>query len=250
VTELAIGERIRALRKPAFTQHDLAAAADVSVDVIRKLEQGRWHTASSATLARIARVLGVDVAELLGPSRPVVVTSGDRNRVVAILDALTSVDGLLGELDDAEVPNLTELRRTVTYCFGLYWAGRYGQLAALLPGLLTEAAAALHGAAAAEAGRVADVAAQVPDRGQRFAPLRGARPWVHRRPEGVAAGHGGLGSAAGCHRALLAWSCAHAAGAFPRRRARHGGHCGAEIAHRAAQCGATICIRRAARTGR
>jgi transcriptional regulator with XRE-family HTH domain len=142
VTGLTIGERIRALRKPTFTQHDLAAAADVSVDVIRKLEQGRRHTASIATLARIARVLGVDVAELLGPSRPVLVTSGDQHRTVAIRDALTSVDDLLGELDDADVPNLTEFSRTVTYCFGLYWAGRYGQLAALLPSLLTEAAAA------------------------------------------------------------------------------------------------------------
>jgi transcriptional regulator with XRE-family HTH domain len=81
MTELTSGERIRALRKPTFTQHDLAAAADVSVDVIRKLEQGRRHTASIATLARITRVLGVDVAELLGPSHPVLVTSGDQHRV-------------------------------------------------------------------------------------------------------------------------------------------------------------------------
>lgn len=38
--ELTIGERIRELRRGTFT-HNLAAAADVSVDVIRKLEQGR-----------------------------------------------------------------------------------------------------------------------------------------------------------------------------------------------------------------
>ncbi|MGH3270544.1 MAG: helix-turn-helix domain-containing protein, partial [Trebonia sp.] len=63
-----IGQRIRELRKPRFTQHDLAAAADVSVDVIRKLEQGRRHTASIGTLQRIARALDVDVAELFGRS--------------------------------------------------------------------------------------------------------------------------------------------------------------------------------------
>jgi len=66
-----IGERIRALRTSStYTQDDLAAAAEVSVDVIRKLEQGRRHTASIGTLQRIARALDVDVAELLGPSRP------------------------------------------------------------------------------------------------------------------------------------------------------------------------------------
>ncbi|MGH3803585.1 MAG: helix-turn-helix domain-containing protein, partial [Pseudonocardiaceae bacterium] len=161
MAEPTIGERLRELRRPAFTQHDLAAAADVSVAIIRKLEQGRRQTASIATLARLARVLGVEVAELLGPSRPALVASGDQARVVAIRDALTSVDDLLGELDDADAPDLTEFSRAVTYAFGLYWAGRYGPLAAMLPRLLTEAAAATHGAAAADMDRAADLAAQV-----------------------------------------------------------------------------------------
>jgi hypothetical protein len=38
MAESMIGERIRALRVPVYTQDDLAVAADVSVDVIRKLE--------------------------------------------------------------------------------------------------------------------------------------------------------------------------------------------------------------------
>jgi len=161
MAETTIGERIRALRRGTYTQHDLAAAADVSVDVIRKLEQGRRQTASIATLARIARALGVELAELLGPSRPAPVAGEPPTPVVAIRDALTSVDDLLGELDDVEVLDLIDFGRAVTYCFGLYWAGRYGQLAALLPGLLTEAAAATHRAAASEMGPVADLAAQV-----------------------------------------------------------------------------------------
>ncbi len=160
MAELTIGERIRELRRGIFTQHDLAATADVSVEVIRKLEQGRRMTASIGTLQRLARVLDVDVAELLGPSRPALAASGDQARVVAIRDALTSVDDLLGELDDADAPDLTELARAVTYAFGLYWSGRYGPLAAMLPRLLTEAAAATHGAAASETGRAADLAAQ------------------------------------------------------------------------------------------
>ncbi|MGH3930303.1 MAG: helix-turn-helix domain-containing protein [Pseudonocardiaceae bacterium] len=161
MAEPIIGKRIRELRHPRYTQIDLAVAADVSVDVIRKLEQGRRHTASIATLARIARVLGVDLADLLAPSRLVSAASGDQDRVVAIRDALTSVDDLLGELDDADAPDLTEFSRAVTYAFGLYWAGRYEPLAAMLPRLLTEAAAATHGATPGDSGRAADLAARV-----------------------------------------------------------------------------------------
>lgn len=155
--EPTIGARIRDLRRPTYTQHDLAAAAEVSVDVIRKLEQGRRHTASITTLARIARALDVDIAELLRPCRPAPAVGEHQARISAIRDALTSVDDLLGELDDADAPDLTELGRSVVYCWGLYWSGRYGPLAAMLPRLLTEAQAATHGHAAAGA----DLAGQV-----------------------------------------------------------------------------------------
>ncbi|MGH3790086.1 MAG: helix-turn-helix domain-containing protein [Pseudonocardiaceae bacterium] len=156
-----IGERIRELRRGTFTQNDLAAAADVSVDVIRKLEQGRRHTASIATLARLARALGVDLAELLAPPRPACATSENQGRMSAIRDVLTGVDDLLGELDDADLPDLIELGRAVTYAWGNFYAGRYGSLAALLPRLLADAQAATHAATASDSARVADLAAQV-----------------------------------------------------------------------------------------
>jgi hypothetical protein len=68
-------------------------------------------------------------------------TGADQPQVIAIRDALTSVDDLLGELDGADAPDLAELSRSVTYAWGAYWAGRYGALVALLPRLLAEAAA-------------------------------------------------------------------------------------------------------------
>jgi hypothetical protein len=52
------------------------------------------------------------------------------------------VDDLLGELDDVDAPDLTELGRAVSCAWGLFYAGRYGPLAAMLPRLLTEAQAA------------------------------------------------------------------------------------------------------------
>ncbi len=161
MAESTIGERIRALRTPAYTQDDLAAAAQISVDVIRKLEQGRRHTASIGTLQRIAHALDVDIAALLGPSRPVSGAGEAQARVEAIREALTSVDDLLGELDGVDAPDLAELSRAVTYAWGARWAGRYGPLVAMVPRLLAEAAAATHDATAPEAGRAADLASQV-----------------------------------------------------------------------------------------
>lgn len=161
MTDPTIGERIRELRRPTYTQHDLAVAAEVSVDVIRKLEQGRRQTASIVTLARIAAALGVDLVALLGPPRPVAAANGDQERMSAIRNALTSVDDLLGELDGADLPDLTEFSRAVTYAWGLFWATRYGLLAAMLPRLLTEVTAVTHAAAASDMSRAADLAAQV-----------------------------------------------------------------------------------------
>ncbi|MGH3810870.1 MAG: helix-turn-helix domain-containing protein [Pseudonocardiaceae bacterium] len=161
MAEPTIGERIRALRRRTYTQHDLAAAADVSVDVIRKLEQGRRHTASIATLARLARALGVDLAELLGPSHPLGAASENESRVAAIRDVLTGVDELLGEVDDADAPNLTELARAVTFGWGHFYSGRFVLLAALLPRLLADTQAVTRSAKAADSGRVADLVAQV-----------------------------------------------------------------------------------------
>ena len=161
--EQTIGERIRRLRNGVLmTQDDLAAAAGVSTDLIRKLEQGQRHTASIGNLYRIARALGVDITELLGPARPATAAAPrDQGRIWAIRDALTSVDDFLDELDDSNGPDLAELERAVTYAWGAFWACRYATLAAMLPRLLADAQAATHAATAADAGRAADLAAQI-----------------------------------------------------------------------------------------
>jgi transcriptional regulator with XRE-family HTH domain len=73
--EPSIGERIKRLRHDvAMTQDDLATAAGVSTDLIRKLEQGRRHTASLVSLYRIARALGVEVGVRGSRSRPAPLT--------------------------------------------------------------------------------------------------------------------------------------------------------------------------------
>jgi len=162
MAEPTIGERLRALRKSSsYTQDDLAAAAEISVDVIRKLEQGRRHTASIGTLHRIARALDVDIAELLGRPRTALAASDNQEQVGAIRDALTSVDDLLGELDGADAPDLTELSRAVSYAWGTFFAGKYGPLVALLPRLLADAQTVAHAVTTVDLGCAADLAAQV-----------------------------------------------------------------------------------------
>ncbi|MGH3931027.1 MAG: helix-turn-helix domain-containing protein [Pseudonocardiaceae bacterium] len=162
IVEPTIGECIRELRRPRYTQVDLAVAANVSVDVIRKLEQGRRLTASIGTLQRIARVLGVDVAALLGRARPAATgQTQEQAQVGAIRDALTSIDDLIGGVDGEDVPTVAMLGRSVTYGWGAYWGGRYGLLAAMLPDLLVQSRAVLWDCPVTDRPRAVELAAQV-----------------------------------------------------------------------------------------
>ncbi len=99
----SIGARIRHLRGRHMTQQELADAAEVSVDLVRKLEQGQRHTASVPYLHRIARALGTDLDGLLG--QPQTVAEASVDTVGAIRDALTSIDDLLDEVDDVDTPS-------------------------------------------------------------------------------------------------------------------------------------------------
>jgi transcriptional regulator with XRE-family HTH domain len=143
-----------------MTQDDLAAAADVSTDLIRKLEQGRRHTTSIGSLHRIARALDVDVGELLDRVRPQRSTDDGQALVLPIRDALTPIDDLTGLIDDTDVPTVAMLDRSVTYGWGAYWGGRYGLLGAMLPDLLAQSRAVLRNAVA-DRVRAIDLAAQV-----------------------------------------------------------------------------------------
>ncbi|MFL6126083.1 helix-turn-helix domain-containing protein [Actinophytocola sp.] len=133
-----IGARIQQLRGKLFTQQELADRAQVSVSLIRQLEQGQRHTARVDSLQRIARALDVPLPVLLEKPSAIPSTGG----VVAIRQALTPVDDLLDRdiVNTAPLP-LDETERTVTYLWGAYWAGRYELLSELLPNALMQARA-------------------------------------------------------------------------------------------------------------
>ena len=91
-----IGQRIAQLRNGRMTQQELATAAGVSVDLVRKLEQGNRHTLSISSLHRIAGALDVDAGELLSKTTPLP-DAGEHSGAVAIRRALTYVGDLIGQ---------------------------------------------------------------------------------------------------------------------------------------------------------
>jgi len=150
---LAIGQRIKRLRNGLMTQDDLAAAAGVSTDVIRKLEQARRHTASIASLHRIAAALDVDLGELLGRER--MPNAAPAAGVVALRQAVSDVADLLGDVE-GEPLSLRDAERSITYLWGAYWSGKYDQLTGLIPQALTGLRATLHAADTAARPKAAE----------------------------------------------------------------------------------------------
>ncbi|TGN79788.1 XRE family transcriptional regulator [Streptomyces bauhiniae] len=87
-----LGRNLRRLRRLAsLTQEELADRSDVSVDVIRQLEQGRKHSARLPTLHALVNGLGVELTTLLGD--PPAVSSGENDgpRFVAMRRAVMPV---------------------------------------------------------------------------------------------------------------------------------------------------------------
>lgn len=69
VRDPSIGLNLQRLRSLArLTQELLAEHAGVSLDVVRKLEQGQRTSARIGTLRRLAAALDVDIAELVAPA--------------------------------------------------------------------------------------------------------------------------------------------------------------------------------------
>lgn len=133
-----IGQRIyqlRTERTPRLTQRALAEKADLSVDIIQKLEQGRKASAKITTLTEIARALDVDLPALL--SKPTYLEQVPAaGGLLALRRALTPVADESGGSVSA-----SELRAVVADAWAAYWRGDYDLLTAILPGLLGDARA-------------------------------------------------------------------------------------------------------------
>ncbi|RII13781.1 Helix-turn-helix protein [Streptomyces sp. YIM 130001] len=155
-----LGRTLRRLRRLAsLTQEELSERSDVSVDVIRQLEQRRKHSARLPTLHALAGGLGVELTTLLGD--PPAVSSGgetDGPRFVAVRRAVMPLlHGPQPPLPGPEF-SLDELREQIADGWSQYHAAEFEAVLKALPGLIADA-------------RSASVRQHEDDRGAGFAAL-------------------------------------------------------------------------------
>ncbi|MER8093950.1 helix-turn-helix domain-containing protein [Streptomyces goshikiensis] len=137
-----LGDRMAKLRRAAdLTQEGLSGRSGVSVDVIRKLEQHRKHSARLPTLHSLASGLGVELTALLGDP-PAVPSSGDAEppQLVAVRRAIMPpLFAPPAEPAGAENLSLPLLRAELAEGWTLYHSAAFGRLMDLLPGIIADA---------------------------------------------------------------------------------------------------------------
>lgn len=136
-----LGDRLAHLRRLAdLTQEELAERSDVSVDVVRKLEQRRKHSARLPTLHALSRGLGVELTALLGDP-PGVPSTGEADppQLVAVRRAI--MPPLFAPPEPSGVEGLTVplLRREISDSWTLYHNAEFGRLMEVLPGIIADA---------------------------------------------------------------------------------------------------------------
>jgi transcriptional regulator with XRE-family HTH domain len=139
-TDGHLGDRLARLRRLAgLTQEQVAERSAVSVDVIRKLEQHRKHSARLPTLHALAKGLGVEVTTLLGDP-PAVASNGAPEppelvelRRAVMPSLVPKPPGDLGSL------SLGVVRAEIADAWTIYHSADFAQLLTLLPGIIADA---------------------------------------------------------------------------------------------------------------
>jgi transcriptional regulator with XRE-family HTH domain len=156
-TDSTIGARLKAAREERdYSQRTLAERAGVSLDLVRKLEQGVRGTARITSLTRLAGALDVDLSRLLG--RRERIDRGHDPSVLAVRDALQDVTLLPGvdpRDDDGKPAPVADLSASLERAWDCYWDGRLGELAAMIPGLIGEARITVRALGSPAAGHLA-----------------------------------------------------------------------------------------------
>ncbi|MGW4224291.1 helix-turn-helix domain-containing protein [Streptomyces bauhiniae] len=135
-----LGRTLRRLRRLAsLTQEELADRSDVSVDVIRQLEQGRKHSARLPTLHALANGLGVELTTLLGD--PPAVSSGENDgpRFVAMRRAVMPVLWGPNSAPPTADFSLARLREQIADGWTQYHSAEFDTVMKALPDLISDA---------------------------------------------------------------------------------------------------------------
>jgi transcriptional regulator with XRE-family HTH domain len=130
-----LGERVARLRRRrGMTQEELAERAGVSVELVRKLEQGRRRSVRLGNVQSLARALDVQAAVLFDTPSPTD-PSDPGPGVVGIRRALTP--GAAASLEDE--PTAASLARALRDAWGLHRSADHVVLASVLPDLIDQA---------------------------------------------------------------------------------------------------------------
>ncbi|MGP4112802.1 helix-turn-helix transcriptional regulator [Streptomyces sp. 4N509B] len=132
----SLGDRLREARKRrGLTQKDLATAAEVSVSLIRKLEQGELRDTRMETAHRLAAALRIPTTRLINRSElpPPDPHAGETWR--AVQDAVEQPPRPAGD----EPPTVEGLSPLLQEARTAYFADRIEELPGLLPSLLRDA---------------------------------------------------------------------------------------------------------------
>lgn len=137
-----LGDRLSRLRRLAdLTQEGLAERSGVSVDVVRKLEQKRKHSARLPTLHALSKGLGVELTSLLGDP-PGVPSTGEADPPALVAVRRAIMPPLFApppEPAGAERLSPSLLRSELTEGWTLYHDAEFGRLMEILPGILADA---------------------------------------------------------------------------------------------------------------
>ncbi|MGC5344099.1 helix-turn-helix domain-containing protein [Streptomyces sp. DT171] len=138
-----LGRTLWRLRRLAgLTQEELAERSDVSVDVIRRLEQRRKHSARLPTLHALANGLGVELTTLLGDPPAVASGENDGPRFVAVRRAIMPVRGGPPQAPPGPDFSLSDLRDRIADAWTRYHAAEFEAVMKALPDLLSDARSA------------------------------------------------------------------------------------------------------------
>ncbi|MEW2445417.1 helix-turn-helix domain-containing protein [Micromonospora marina] len=143
--EPTIGDHVARLRRQStLTQEQLAERAGVSVETVRKLEQGERRSARMSTLHALARALGVATTALLGDASEAAARAEPDHRPLALAEirrSLTPARGLGALADpaaDRPAAPVDVLRAQLRQADAAYHRGDYAAALATTPRLLDD----------------------------------------------------------------------------------------------------------------
>jgi transcriptional regulator with XRE-family HTH domain len=139
LTGTELSDRLGKLRRErGMTQEELAGRAGISLVMVARTEQG-LRFPRLPVLTKLANALDVSLSELLD-KQPRLGADRDGASVLALRDVLLSPSLLPGitPADDAEPPTPADLDAGITQAAAAYWEGRFAELAAMLPHLITD----------------------------------------------------------------------------------------------------------------